>query len=523
MRKRTFVLYVSAVALLLASCGGQTTQSAPQQEGETPQPPPATPGGQNPPPTQQQGGNPPPQNQNPQNSGELTESAEAAAVAQWVKDLPVVGADANHFSVIGTISMHMVHNNVRDTMTQQGMAAFYADSAMVEQAGNDFQNRMDIVLPAMQDGGLLYLRDVQNFPWGMLEPQKGDYHFELSDAIVNEVQAQGLEYVGVVMPFAGWDLASRGPAAETCAHFFQEDYPYLAHEGAMDRYVDLDAFAVFLGKLVERYDGDGVDDAPGLQRGVKYWQLHNEPEGADCGQFRNDPEAFVEFMQRGYEAVHAACADCQVLNGGAAIPVWKNMPGTEFWDQYIQAGGAPYQDIIAIHYNEGKHDPTGGTVEDFETQIQKMYALGADKPMWVTEFGALVGENDAQGRFTRFSEKDAAAWYLRFYTAGLASGVDRFFSDNISFHDTQKNQILLPFYVNKMLEAKLGGFTEAEKLAEGQYRFTVNGKSVYVIWNGVPAELSGTVTAIDMYGNAQTADAAALQPSEASPLIVEIQ
>lgn len=520
MKKRTFVLLVSVIALMLAACSGQPATPPATQQAEPPQPPPATPSGQNPPPTEQQSGNQPPQNSQP----ELTESAEAAAVAQWVKDLPTVSAEANHFSAIGAISMHMVQNNVRDTIIQQGVAAFYADTALVEQAESEFARRMERVLPAMQDGGLIYLRDVQNFPWGMLEPQQGDYHFELSDAIVNEAQAQGLEYVGVVMPFAGWDLASRGAAAETCAHFFQEDYPYLAYEGAMDRYVDLDSFIVFLGKLVERYDGDGVDDAPGLQRGVKYWQLHNEPEGENCGQFRNDPEAFVEFMQRGYEAVHAACADCQVMNGGAAIPLWKDMPGSQFWKQYAQAGGAPYQDIIAIHYNEGKHDTTGGTVEDFETQIQSMYdALGAEKDMWVTEFGVLIGENDTQGRFTRFSETEAAAWYMRFYTAGLAKGVDRFFSDNISFHDSQKNEILLPFYVNKLLEAKLGSFTAAEKLAEGQYRFTVNGKSVYVLWNGIPAELSGTVTAIDMYGNTQTADAATLQPSESSPLIVEGQ
>ncbi|HMX75819.1 MAG TPA: glycosyl hydrolase [Anaerolineales bacterium] len=512
MKMRSLILVMSTMALLLASCGGQPSPAAPQQ-GDIPQQQPPTPSNEQ---------NQPPQNQNPQTSATLSESQEAAQVAQWVKDLPVVGVDENHFSVIGTISMHMLHNNVRDTIMQQGTAAFYADPALVAQAETDFQNRMNSVLPAMQDGGLLYLRDVQNFPWGLLEPQQGEYHFELSDAIVNEVHAQGLEYVGVVMPFAGWDLAANGAADEICTHFFQEDYPYLAYEGAMGRYADLDAFVTFLGKLVERYDGDGMDDAPGLQRGVKYWQLHNEPEGENCGQFRNDPEAFVEFMQRGYEAVHAACEDCQVMNGGAAIPLWKNAPGSEFWSQYVQAGGAPYQDVIAIHYNEGKHDANGGTVEDFETQIQAMYALGADKPMWVTEFGVLVGENDTQGRFTRLPEKDAAAWYLRFYTAGLANGVDRFFSDNISFHDTQKNQILLPFYVNKLLEAKLNGFTEAEKIADGQYRFTVNGSPVYILWNGIPSELSGSVTATDMYGNTQTVDAATLQPSEGSPLIVEI-
>jgi hypothetical protein len=455
---------------------------------------------------------------------QYTDSAESAKVAQWVHDLAPVSAEANHFSAIGTISMHMLQGPAREVMLQQGPAAFYADASAIQATKADYERRIQEILPVMAAGGIRYLRDVQNFPWGLFEPQKGQYEFGLSDTIVAGVEANGLEYIGVVMPFADWDLAAHGPAPQICQHFFQEDFPYLAHTGAMDRYVDLDAFITFLGKLVERYDGDEVDDAPSLQRGVKFWQIQNEPEGADCGQFRKDPEAFVELMQRSYEAVHAACADCQVMNGGAAIPLWQGgqFQGADFWKKYADLGGAQYVDVIAVHYNEGKHDPTAGKAADFETQVSRLRELlGAEKPVWVTEFGVIVGQGGV-GRFHFLSEPQAAAWYLRFYSAGLAAGVNRFFSDAPSYYSPKDRQVLLPFYVNKMLEEKFGAFAAAEKLAEGQYRFMVGGRPVYVLWNGVPTELTGTVTATDMYGNTQTLEASTLKPSEAAPIIVEV-
>jgi hypothetical protein len=71
------------------------------------------------------------------------------------------------------------------------------------------------------------------------------------------------------------------------------------------------------------------------------------------------------------------------------------------------------------------------------------------------------------------------------------------------------------------MEAKLGKFTASSKLAAGQYRFTVNGASVYVLWSGVPAELTGTVTSYDIYGTETIGDAKALNPTQDLPLIVQ--
>ena len=41
---------------------------------------------------------------------------------------------------------------------------------------------------------------------------------------------------------------------------------------------DMAAYANFIAKLVERYDGDSIDDMPGLTVPIKHWELMNEPE-----------------------------------------------------------------------------------------------------------------------------------------------------------------------------------------------------------------------------------------------------
>ncbi|HXG58166.1 MAG TPA: glycosyl hydrolase [Thermoanaerobaculia bacterium] len=368
------------------------------------------------------------------------------------------------------------------------------------------------------------MRDVQNVPWGLVEPSQGDVHFELLDTAVQTAQAAGARYVGTVMPYAGWELRAAGypPATdEMCRRLLDEDFFYLAYDQRMDRYRDEGAYLRFLTKVVERYDGDGIDDMPGLTAPVRYWQIHNEPEGDRCGLFRSDVAGFVRHMRISYEAVKSACSDCVVLNGGAGIPLFHETrnpvpAGVHFWRDYAALGGAPFIDVIAVHYNQGK-DPGHGSVDDFEYQITRAREiLGAGKPVWVTEFGVVIGD---RGAFRGMTETSAAAWYMRMVAAGLAAGAVRFFPDAPSFVEMD-GTVYLTFYVQKMLQAKLGGFTSAVKLAAGQYRFRTGSSDVYLLWSGVPSALTGTVTSYDMYGNETRTDAAMLRPSESSPLLV---
>ena len=68
---------------------------------------------------------------------------------------------------------------------------------------------------------------------------------------------------------------------------------------------DIDSYSNFVKATVERYDGDGVDDMPGLKNPVKYWQVDNEPPG-----IRRD---YAKLLEITYKAVKEADPECKVL------------------------------------------------------------------------------------------------------------------------------------------------------------------------------------------------------------------
>ncbi|MBA7711590.1 hypothetical protein ES703_120556 [subsurface metagenome] len=74
----------------------------------------------------------------------------------------------------------------------------------------------------------------------------------------------------------------------------------------------------------------------------------------------------------------------------------------------------------------------------------------------------------------------------------------------------------------KTLIEKLDKFTSAEKLAEGRYRFMVEGKAIYVLWGSgeIPEEITGEVLVTDIYGQETRTDSPAIKLTE-SPIFVE--
>ncbi len=451
-----------------------------------------------------------------------TDTTEAAKAAAWLRSLPALSPDETHFGALGAINPAFVGPAALDVIHAKGPAAFYSDTVALPAAKQAIVQRGSTYLPPLIASDLPWFRDVQNFPWGMIEVSRGSFKHDITDAVIAAVQNAGGRYVGTVMPYAGWELIAAGYSPTTdemCLRLLNEDFFYLTFDRRMDRYKDLAEYSTFLTDIVERYDGDGVSDMPGLTTPVLYWQIHNEPEGDHCGLFRTDVAAFVTLMKTSYELIHQSCSNCKVINGGAGIPLWQesdSKPGTTFWRDYAALGGAQYIDVIAIHYNDGK-SAGFGNIDNFEFQIKRARELlGSTKPLWVTEYGVQLG---TEGNFQGMTEAQAGAWFIRFDAAGLAGGVNRFFPDAASF-TTPDGKTYLPYYVNRLVEAELGGFTSAAKIASGQYKFTVRGSAVYVLWSGVPATLKGRVTAIDMYGNQTSVDTSALAPTEANPLFV---
>lgn len=461
------------------------------------------------------------------NSTTYSESTEAGKVAAWVKALEPVSNEKNRQALFAPDNLTNSDPTQADYMSKNGPVAFFGNSTMMDAAKAKWKSRIERYGPMAQAGGFNAVRHPLLLPWGMVEISKGNYDYTLSDYLIGKYGEYGIDYVPVISPFADWDLANKTKTASnstSCSNFLTTEFTFLAKNGIMDKPVDLDAFATWVGKIAERYDGDGKDDMSGLKRPIKYFQIQNEPEtNSTCGGYFGDEAGFVELMKRAYTAIKAACPTCKVMNGGAT-EFESNKAQSKFWGTAGGLGLGNYLDIIAMHYNSGKHDSNYGSEAQFETWIATIKsALGSSKPIWVTEYGVLVNI-PAGGSFVPITETGAAAWFMRMNTVGMANGVEKFFADIDPFVIIQGTGgatiVQLPYYTVRMMNALLADASAVTKIAAGQYRYTQTGKTTYVLWTGVPTELTGTVTYYDMYGTEKTGSASSLSPTEASPLIV---
>jgi len=166
---------------------------------------------------------------------------------------------------------------------------------------------------------------------------------------------------------------------------------------------DLSEFAEYLGAVVERYDGDGFDDAPGAPE-IHHIELYNEP---DRGSLPNAPgwgdhgAEYAAMLQAVYPAVKAASPDINVLLGGIA---YDNFIGEEpeggfvksFFTDVLDAGGGAYFDTMNFHYYPlfaarwtGSTDGTRGIglFEKSQAVRTVLQQYGLDKPLVITEGG----------------------------------------------------------------------------------------------------------------------------------------
>lgn len=223
------------------------------------------------------------------------------------------------------------------------------------------------------------------FAWQWIENEKGTFYFDFADRWVHMAQDSNVAILGTIWPYTDWDQNTCRD--ETCVvtgrDQFCADNRFDYAGGKLPNWrcapCDTDDYKNFVRTLVERYDGDGINDMPELELPIKHWEILNEPEmqSEDLTFFIGTPKEYVEILRGGYEAVKEACPDCTVVQGGAA--------GSEdtraFWSEVFDRGGGEYFDIANIHFiNYGDADTLN--VADFKALMSEK---SIDKPIWVTE------------------------------------------------------------------------------------------------------------------------------------------
>lgn len=352
------------------------------------------------------------------------------------------------------------------------------------------------------------------FRRALIENSPGVYDWSWPDAFVKVVQQHGISLLVLVDTWTSWDQ------------------PGVVPKG-WRKPGNLATWKAFVQAMVERYDGDGKADMPGLRYGIKHWEIQNEPEIGYYGNFQE----YLETLKAGYEAVKTADPDSKVLNGGTS-PVYNVATGLldpqveNFWKQIFALGAGAYVDILSIHHTcVSPAPPLVSFIERF---------TGYSKDIWVTEFGTYSGEPLAGGTKMPFQTEEYQASYLvKNSVAGFAHGMKKLFWSDFRRQSIPNDPVntwtwavslvksdgtvKLAFSALQVLSTKIGSFTSAQELGEGWYKFIVNGKPVWVLWGTgqLPTELSSQVQVTDLRGNETRVPVSELRLTD-TPVFVEL-
>jgi hypothetical protein len=352
--------------------------------------------------------------------------------------------------------------------------------------------------------------------WASVEPTDSlpkDYRFSFYDASFLSATQAGFRLIVTIGGNPSW--------AATYAN------------GPIDK-VDIGAFTEFVGTVVERYDGDGWEDAPGSPV-IEYWEFYNEPDngsrlaaergGAYWGHFGAE---YARMLCMVYPVIKAANPRAQVALGGLAYDWFEDQNGPfvrEFLDDVLRAGGGNCFDVMNFHYYpafESVWSPYGpglsGKVNYLRSKLAQ-YGI-TDKPMICTETGWFSGNHpnipstpETQSRYT-----------VKLFAQSIASGLGHaiWFSwiDPGPYYGdfgllTQDRQPKPAFYAYRTAAYWLGrasyqrALTTAElgnSAMEGYLLTWADGKPLYVLWSNdgqareirLPAMQAQT---LNMYGD----------------------
>ena len=214
------------------------------------------------------------------------------------------------------------------------------------------------------------------FVWNKIEKEKENFFWNETDEYVVYAQNHNQTIIATIWPYSNWEQKSckrkkgRSPFGK---HFSK----YLSKPCSMDNY------KTFLLALIDRYDGDGSDDMPGLTKPIIYWEIMNEPEYKMF--FRGNEDEFVEIFNFSSKIIKEKQKDSVIVMAGAAGMFPEN---EKFWKSALPKIKDNF-DIANIHHittPDGKCDREFW-VDEFSNLLKK---LKINKPIWVTE--AMVGK-----------------------------------------------------------------------------------------------------------------------------------
>ncbi len=273
-----------------------------------------------------------------------------------------------------------------------------------------------------QDLNARFLRKI--VMWKDVEPQPRQYKIAAMDGYMTRLQATELDLVVTLRVVSRWgvDIDYQALKAEKPG---KEWFRFCGYPRNMNAWLES------VERFVERYDGDGQDDMPGLKRPIRFWQICNEP----FWQWRGTMEQYVDLVRQTARTIRQTDPNAKIIlgaftggldmmkselaqgRGGAgkiSATVAKRRAAIQALDYILERSG-PHFDIFEFHaYDDAPHE--------LALQIcwfrERMKKFGYSKTIWSMENA---------GPFIRFTPERCAEHVVKRHMVALAYGVEGFF------------------------------------------------------------------------------------------------
>ena len=315
------------------------------------------------------------------------------------------------------------------------------------------------------------------FLWGLVEATPGRYLWRRTDSVVAAIQAERIAVLTVLWPFADWDQ-------EAC-HGDRPKSPDPDKRLGDSLYgpCDSDAYASWVTATVERYDGDGVDDMPGLEYPLRHWEVANEPsmQTPQLANFQGNSADYLELLKITYEAIKSADPSAVVFLGGQA---GMRDPTVEFWEPVLE-GASGFFDVGNIH-----------SIRTSETFYSEEYRAFLDRfgheaqPFWITE--AMI--DDTTRPRPGQSDDERAQIALTGSVTSFLNGVEVILIAGAAYADPKNSEKVQEAW--EVVVSTIDLFQTVTPITETSARFEMpDGMTVYAIWDGagLPADVTGSV------------------------------
>jgi len=342
--------------------------------------------------------------------------------------------------------------------------------------------------------------------WDFIEPQKGVFNWTHHDRLYLETYRNNIKMNVVVLAYNKLDSGDR-------------EFGYIPK--------DMSWYLKFLQKAVERYDGDGVNDAPGSPV-VDVWEIDNEPDLSlnPIGPgFKDTPQNYALLLKESYRVIKEANPNAKVAFAGLAGPKGIQrffVPALDELEKIKDSPDDRYFDIAGFHWS-------GQFMGDYQKEIlpKKTYYFDKsvsemkmemekrgykDIPIWIGE----MSYNDGQPFDLPFlnkprTEKEQASELLKRYVYSIAKGANKIFwtkltewsnfggagvnnyFDNVGLihnpaNDGKSHKKLAYYTYRRMVEVLEGSdWDNIQTIQETDgiyiYKFTKQGKPIWVAWN----------------------------------------